>query len=348
MPDRYALDEAMLWSRRSILRVGLAGAGVMGGAIALRALWQPRSQTVQVPQSPDLAIAEPKGFTPLTTLRQFDYGTVTTENGRTVREFRVEAQTSTVQLNSATSFITWNLNGRVPGPTFRATEGDRIRVIFYNRAGHSHSLHFHGVHKSAMDGIKPVRNGSVFIYEFDAEPFGVHLYHCHIAPVTRHIGKGLYGMFIIDPPTPRPPADEIVLIMAGYDVNDDQKNELYAFNGMPHYYMNHPIRIQKDQLIRLYVLNMIEFDPVATFHLHANLFQVYRTGRHLQPDDETDVITMGTAERHILEFAYRYPGKFMFHPHQDDIAEAGCMGLFEVVDCTASNPSSDVTEAHAM
>jgi manganese oxidase len=332
MPDRFALNKTDLWSRRHLLKVGLAGAGVIGAGAALRALWQPRSQSVHVPHSPDQAAVEPQGFTPLKTLRQFDYGTVTTENGRTVREFRVEAQTATVHLNSATSFITWNLNGQVPGPTFRATEGDRIRVIFYNRAGHSHSLHFHGVHESRMDGIKPVRNGSVFIYEFDAEPFGVHVYHCHVAPVTRHIGKGLYGMFIVDPPTLRPPADEMVLIMAGYDVNGDQKNELYAFNGMPHYYMKHPITIQKDQLIRLYVLNMIEFDPVATFHLHANLFQVYRTGRHLQPDEETDVITMGTAERHILEFSYRHLGKFMFHPHQDAIAEAGCMGSFEVVD----------------
>ena len=41
---------------------------------------------------------------------------------------------------------------------------------------------------------------------------------------------------------------------------------------------------------------------------------------------------MGTAERHILEFSYRHLGKFMFHPHQDTIAEAGCMGFFEVVD----------------
>lgn len=76
--------------------------------------------------------------------------------------------------------------------------------MFYNQAGHSHSLHFHGTHPADMDGIRPVRHGSATIYEFDAEPYGVHLYHCHVEPVTRHIAKGLYGMFIIDPPTPRP------------------------------------------------------------------------------------------------------------------------------------------------
>ena len=40
---------------------------------------------------------------------------------------------------------------------------------------------------------------------------------------------------------------------------------------------------------------------------------------------------MGTAEPDILEFTYKYPGKYMFHPHQDYIAELGCMGYFDVI-----------------
>lgn len=319
------------FSRRRLMQLGLiSGAGIVGASVGIPLL-TPRkiAQTVIVPPMdipPNEGAANPPAV-----LREFDRGTVTQENGRTVREFRVEARTSELQLNGSTSFITWNLNGRVPGPTFRATQGDRIRVIFYNQAGHAHSLHFHGIHPAEVDGIKPVKNNTAEIYEFDAEPYGIHLYHCHIAPVTRHIGKGLYGMFIIDPPTPRPPADEMVLIMAGYDVNDDRKNELYAFNGLPNAYVKNPIPIQQDQLIRLYVLNMIEFDPVATFHLHANMFRVSRTGRTLGPTEETDAITMGTAERHILEFSFQYPGQYMFHPHQDYMADAGCMGVFDVV-----------------
>ncbi|MGQ4647236.1 multicopper oxidase domain-containing protein [Lyngbya aestuarii] len=264
-------------------------------------------------------------------LRDFDYGTIKHENGRKIREFQLIAESSTFQLNSAVSFVSWNVNNRVPGPTLRATAGDRLRIIFRNEGGHSHSLHFHGNHRSEVDGVKPVRQGKEVIYEFDAEPYGVHLYHCHIAPVTRHVSKGLYGMFIIDPPEGRPPADEMVLVMGGYDINNDESNELYAFNGLPNYYRDHPIQIYQNQLVRLYVLNMIEFDPAVTFHIHANMFRVYRTGRTLKPNEETDVITMGTAERHILEFSYPYPGEYMFHPHQDVVAEHGCMGNFQVI-----------------
>ena len=330
LSDRPAMKKPGRWSRRQLLQLGIAGAGVAGSAIALQNFTHKPSAVARVPPMPADAVTV-SNINPMQIARDFDYGTVTRENGRTVREFRLEANTSIVQLNSAVTFNTWNVNNRVPGPTLRATEGDRIRVIFYNKAGHSHSLHFHGVHTSEMDGVKPVKNGSVFIYEFDANPYGVHLYHCHIEPVTRHIGKGLYGMFIIDPPKPRPPADEILLIMGGYDVNDDEKNELYAFNGLPNYYMNNPISIYRNQLIRLYVLNLIEYEPAVTFHLHANFFDVYRTGMTLTPSERTDVITMGVAERHILEFTYGYAGKFMFHPHQDAIAEAGCMGVFDVI-----------------
>ena len=321
-------------NRRQFLRWGLlSGLGIGGSLWAWQEIQRSQllgSKVSTVSETP-LPPSEENLSNPLGFLRHFDYGTIKQENGRRIREFRVSARTSTLQLNDAVSLITWNLNGQVPGPTFRATEGDRVRVIFSNKAGHSHSLHFHGLHRAEMDGVKPVGNNKVFIYEFDAEPFGVHLYHCHIAPVTRHISKGLYGMFIIDPPRSRPSADEMVMIMGGYDVNEDRKNELYAFNGLPSYYMKHPIPVKHDRLIRLYLLNMIEFDPVVTFHIHANFFQVYPTGMTMTPTQTADVITMGTAERHILEFTYPYSGQYMFHPHQDQIAEAGCMGLFNVI-----------------
>ncbi|MBF2080091.1 MAG: multicopper oxidase domain-containing protein [Synechococcales cyanobacterium T60_A2020_003] len=320
-------------SRRDVIR-GLGGLGAVAIAAAVGLPACGRSQ-VRIPPVTDDAEpfldANGTPWTPLTILREFNSGELKKENGRTVREFRLTANSTPIQLNTAISYMSWNLNGRVPAPTLRATEGDRVRIIFENADGHSHSLHFHGSHPAEMDGVDAIRHSKTMVYEFDATPAGVHPYHCHVAPVTRHISKGLYGVFIIDPPKPRPPADEMVMVMGGYDINDDQTNELYAFNGIPNYYRDHPIPIYQHQLVRLYLLNMIEFDPAVTFHLHANLFQVYQTGRSLQPDFDTDVITMGTAERHILEFAYPYSGQYMFHPHQDYIAEQGCMGLFEVV-----------------
>lgn len=323
----------MIFNRRQLLTWGCVGTGAIATAALLDRFVRsaPTSAPVHVPPLPSDLPTHGSSASPMTILRQFDYGQLIQENGQTIREFKAVADSTKLQLNSAIPFVGWTINGRIPGPTFRAKAGERVRVIFHNEDGHSHTMHFHGTHPPEMDGVKPVRHGKTVVYEFDAHPYGIQLYHCHIAPVTRHIGKGLYGMFIIDPPEGRPPADELVLVLGGYDLDRDQRNELYAFNGIPNYFRDHPIPIYQDQLVRLYVLNMIEFDPVATFHLHANFFQVYRTGRTLTPDEETDVITLGTAERHILEFRYQYPGRYMFHPHQDAIAEQGCMGWFEVI-----------------
>ena len=309
----FSPQERQNWTRRQLIKLGLAGLGLSYTAIKLSSLPANSANPLKIPPLPENIDNSGFGYNPMSILREFERGTLKKEDGQTIREFNLVAGNSTLQLNRAITYVSWNYNNRLPGPTLRATEGERVRIIFQNEDGHSHSVHFHGIHPAEMDGIKGVRRGKTTVYEFDAQPYGVHPYHCHIAPVTRHIGKGLYGLLIVDPQKGRPPADEMVLVMGGYDLDDDGQNELYAFNGIPNYYRNYPIPIYQHQLVRLYLLNAIEFDPAVTFHLHANLFQVYPTGRSLKPHLETDVITMGTAERHILEFTYSYPGKYMFH-----------------------------------
>ena len=95
--------------------------------------------------------------------------------------------------------------------------------------------------------------------------------------------------------------------------------------------MEHPIEIHQNQLVRLYLLNMVELEAPLTFHIHANSFEILRQGPTGEFRERSDVVTLGVAERHILEFHYPFPGRYMFHPHQDQIAEKGCVGLFEVL-----------------
>ncbi len=202
-------------------------------------------------------------------------------------------------------------------------------MTFINGGTHPHSIHFHGFHSPSMDGLDQVAPGAQFVYEFDAEPFGLHLYHCHTVPFRRHIHKGLYGTFIIDPPTPRPAAKELMMVMNGFDTNFDAENEFYAVNTVAFHYAKHPIQIKVGELVRLYLVNITEFDPVNSFHLHAGMFQLYRTGTQLTPSEYTDIVTMGQGERHILEFRLKFPGQYMFHAHQSEFSELGWLGIFE-------------------
>jgi FtsP/CotA-like multicopper oxidase with cupredoxin domain len=198
-------------------------------------------------------------------------------------------------------------------------------------------MHFHGIHRDLSDGIPGVGVGNIgpggsTTYEFDATPFGVHLYHCHSTPLAEHIAKGLYGMFIIDPRDGRPPADELVMVMNGFDTNFDRANEVYAVNTVAFAYMDEPVRVKRNELVRIYLVNALEFDLINSFHIHANFFDYYPTGTRLEPRDFTDTVIQGQGERGILELRFPYSGKYMFHAHVSEFAELGWMGFFEVTD----------------
>ena len=276
---------------------------------------------------------------PMKYLREFNYGKVSElPNGTKLREFTLVASDDKVkEISPGVFYNVWMFNGTVPGPTIRATEGDLVRINFINNGSKSHTVHTHGIHEAEMDGVfETVGAGGRFTYEFTAEPFGVFPYHCHMQPLEEHITHGLYGVYIVDPKTPRPPADEMVMVMNGYDTDFDTENNFYTVNGIPYYYMHHPIQIEKDRLVRIYLVNMMEFDPINNFHLHANLYQLYRSGTSLVPHEYTDMVTMSQGERGILEFKYKFPGQYMFHAHKTEFAEKGWMGLFLVKDMTST------------
>jgi FtsP/CotA-like multicopper oxidase with cupredoxin domain len=249
-----------------------------------------------------------------------------------VREYELVATDREIEIAPGIFYPAWTYNGTVPGPVIRATEDDLLRVTFRNGGSHPHTIHFHGIHPANMDGVfEIVAPGERFVYEFPARPYGMHLYHCHATPLKKHIHKGLYGAFIVDPPEPRKPAQELVMVMNGYDTDGDGGNNFYTVNGRSFYYARYPITVRRSQTVRLYLANLTEFDLINSFHLHGDFFRYYPTGR-----DETvlytDTVVQCQGERGILEIDFANTGLFMFHAHQSEFAELGWMGYFNVVD----------------
>jgi FtsP/CotA-like multicopper oxidase with cupredoxin domain len=315
---------------------------------------------------------EANGFHPMDILYDFDYGTVSEmENGQTLREFTIYAMDKEIEIAPGIYFPGWvygsptspesvraeRLVGRVPGPTLRCVEGDRIKITFINTSPHPHTIHFHGIHSARMDGIPGEGDGNIeqgqsTVYEFDAEPMGCHLYHCHALPLARHIHKGLYGGFIIDPDPEKYSGEEkeiaktrnhnypengqfqeMFMLMNAFDTNFDKENEVYAVNTIAFAYQDQPIPITRDKKQRIYLVNMTEFDPINSIHTHANFFDYYDHGTNLNPTLKTvDTIMQCQAQRGIVElsFADFEPGRYMFHAHQSEFAELGWMGFFEL------------------
>lgn len=332
----------MTVTRRDFLKLGSAGALGAASLVSIASAGPTAGPSSQQPtthsaghgdnlMTGDVDPANVNQFDPTAMLTDYDYGRVSTlPDGRTLREYDFFAVEKEIEIAPGVFYPAWTYNGRVPGPTIRATEGDRIRVHFVNGTGHPHSIHFHGFHLPTMDGLEPIPVGGEFTYEFDADPFGLHLYHCHTLPLKRHIHKGLYGGFIVDPKEGRAPARELYMMMNAFDTNFDAANEVYAVNTVGFHFQRHPIQVRVNELIRLYVINIVEFDLINSFHLHANFFDVYRTGTRLKTDEFTDTIMLAQGERAILETRFRYPGQYMFHAHVSEFAELGWLGMFEV------------------
>ena len=304
--------------------------------------------------------AAKNGFDPTKMLTDWDTGKVELlPDGRRLRTYEIIAEDKEIEIVPGVFFPAWTYNGRVPGPSLRATEGDRLRILFRNQSSHNHSMHFHGIHSARMDGVPgagEVVPGAEFTYEFDAVPFGCHLYHCHSLPLKRHIHKGMYGAFIIDPDPAKHPEQaavansrllgtpenkdwqEFVMVMNGFDTDFDGENEVYAVNTVGHHFTKYPIKIERGKPVRVYLINVVEFDPINSFHLHANFFDYYDHGTTLTPTLKTvDTIMQCQAQRGILEFSFKEHevGHYMFHAHQSEFAELGWMGMFDVVEATS-------------
>jgi FtsP/CotA-like multicopper oxidase with cupredoxin domain len=278
------------------------------------------------------------GFDPTDLLRDFDHGkTRRLASGRVLREWELIAYDKEIEVAPGVKFAAWTYNGRIPGPTLRCREGEKLRIKFGNGSTHPHTIHFHGIHPATMDGVPGlgagvIPPGKTVTYEFDAEPFGLHLYHCHAMPLADHIAKGMYGAFIIDPKRDRPRADELVMVMNGFDTDFDRENEFYAVNSIPFAHMHDPVEVKRDELVRIYLVNVLEHDLLNSIHIHGNFFHYYPTGTSLEPAEFTDTIMQCQGQRGILEVRFPYTGKYMFHAHQSEFAQLGWMGFFEVTE----------------
>jgi FtsP/CotA-like multicopper oxidase with cupredoxin domain len=275
----------------------------------------------------------------------------------------------------------WMFNGSVPGPTLRVTEGDHVfvDVINSNESAFPHSWHTHSIHGGMVDGVQGyagmIEPGKHFVYSFLAAPSGLYPYHCHMSPIEEHVSRGLYGLMIIDPHTPRPAAKEMVMLLNSYsytyqgvngsghmnatlpatmqqikqnlsqvEENSDEgngpDNQFYSVNGMPFGYVGRDsIHLTVGTPYRIYLANMVEFDPVNNFHMHGVMFYYWPAGTTESSRIYTDIVSLMQGDRGIVEFHYDYPGIFLFHSHLNHFSDLGWLGTFNV---TNAVPTSTV------
>ena len=192
----------------------------------------------------------------------------------------------------------WTFNDQVPGPVLRGKVGDVFTVTLENKGSLGHSIDFHASQVAWNDEMRTIQPGESLVYQFKAEYAGIFMYHCGTAPTLHHIGNGMYGAIIIDPPNLAPVDHEYLVVQSELylgpqggvgDLTKMQQDKWDAvvFNGYFNQYKFAPIRVEPGDRIRVWVLDAGPSEN-SSFHVVGTIFNtVYKEGEYLlQPGAE--------------------------------------------------------------
>ncbi len=174
------------------------------------------------------------------------------------------------------------INGTIPAPLLRFTEGEDVTIHVTNNLDETSSIHWHGlllppemdgVPGMSFDGIPP---GETFTYRFPIRQTGTYWYHSHSGYQEQ---EGLYGPMIIDPKGPDPVAYDREYIVLLSDWKDDDPADVHANLKSSSDYYNYAQRTVFDF-----------FDDVAERGLGATVEDRLAWGEmRMMPSDLSDV-----------------------------------------------------------
>jgi nitrite reductase (NO-forming) len=171
------------------------------------------------------------------------------------------------------------------------------------------------------------------------------MYHCGTAPVLHHIGNGMFGTVIIDPPTLAPVDHEYLFVQSELYLGAEgapgdlakmtaEDFDAVVFNGYFSQYVHAPIRVEPGDRIRAYVLDPGPNENSA-FHIVGTIFDtVYKEGTYLlRPGNDTQggsqVLDLQPAQGGLVEFTVREQGKYAIVTHKFANPGKGALGFFQ-------------------
>ncbi|WP_207957786.1 multicopper oxidase domain-containing protein [Streptomyces sp. YIM 98790] len=238
----------------------------------------------------------------------------------------------------------WTFGGTAPGPVLRGKVGDTFEITLVNDAAMGHGIDFHAGALAPDGPMRTIGPGERLVYRFTAERAGAWLYHCSTAPMLQHLGNGMYGAVVIDPPD-LPAADHEYLLVSsqlylGEPGSEEQvarmreaRPDAWVFNGGAAQYTHAPLTVRAGDRARFWVVAAGPSDGTA-FHVVGTVFDtVYREGAYLlRPGDPggAQVLGLAVAQGGFAEAEFPEPGHYPFVDHDMRHAERGAAGLVEV------------------
>jgi Putative multicopper oxidases len=238
----------------------------------------------------------------------------------------------------------WTFNGTAPGPVLRGRIGDTFEITLVNDGTIDHGIDFHAGALAPDEPMRPIDPGQRLTYRFTATKAGIWMYHCSTMPMLMHVGNGMYGAVIIDPPDLPAVDREYVLVQSelylgpegepgDYAAMQAERPDAVVFNGYVSQYAHRPLTATAGERVRIWLLNAGP-NRSSAFHIVGAQFDtVYREGRYdLRPDDPggAQILDLAPAAGGFVETVLPEPGHYPFVSHSLVDAERGARGLIAV------------------
>jgi FtsP/CotA-like multicopper oxidase with cupredoxin domain len=247
-----------------------------------------------------------------------------------VKVFHLVAEPVRRELAPGLVLNTWGYNGRSPGPTIEAVEGDHVRILVTNHLPEPTSIHWHGVLlPNGMDGVggldQPhIPPGETWVYEFTLRQHGTQMYHPH-SDETVQIAMGMMGFLVVHPRQREPIDRDYAIFLHEWAVAPGTATpnpfvmtdfNLFTFNGRV-YPGTAPLVARRGDRVRIRFANLsMDSHPI---HLHGVRFRITGTDGGSIPvagqwPETTVHVPPGTTRD--IEFIADNPGDWALHCHK--------------------------------
>ncbi len=278
----------------------------------------------------------------------------------TTRHITLYTYEKVVQIATGVNFLAWTFNGTVPGPAIFVNQGDNVVFTLVNNSTMPHSMDFHAAQidwSTAYSSVAPHENKT---FSFVADYPGVFMYHCGTTPVLEHIGNGMYGAIVVQPSNPLPaaPGGSYVLIESEFYISMGANNtyvgnytkmltavpDYVVFNGEANQYLAHPLTVQPNELVRLYLLNVGPSLWEAFHVIGAIMDTVYLDGNPANVMRGLQTVNLAPSSGAIVDMYFRDPGgENPFVNHAFAYASRGATGLFQVAGGNGTTTTKTMT-----